>query len=252
MKTNKCRLGLVSCLVLLFGINCAFADFLEWSDITPQQGRYSKIYFDYVGTTFYVVNDWFANQDGMRPDEFNRFTFKIGTTPIEIRIYPDGGQVLGGTLTNFKSATGWGKSPNLDTDHMIWEFQFDVEPTRIYQFIGCDPASTTVVTTPPPVTGVTTGPSEFAHVTDGVFTSFSSLQGVPVPSRDSIAPVPDPLFPNGFNLSLKEGGGVFSDPIPEPGTLGLLGIGIGLVLFSRWESRKRDERRCDANPDRCC
>lgn len=217
--------------------NCISAAFLEWSDIDPQQGRYSKIYFDYDGTSFHVINDWIATQDGLRPDEYNRFNFTIGTTPYEIRIFSDPTltTVTGGTLLNFQSATGWATSPNLNVKHAIWEFQFDVLPQTVYKFTGCDPASMSVVTSPPPVTGITTGPSRHGHITDGLFSSFSLSDPIPVPSRGYLNPVPDPWFPgDGFDLTLFPGGGIHSEPIPEPTSLVLLGLGgIGLIVIRR-------------------
>ena len=54
------------CVVLLGLVNMAMA-VDEWSDISYIEGRYSRIYFDYVvdgGTgTFYCINDWMVNQD---------------------------------------------------------------------------------------------------------------------------------------------------------------------------------------------
>lgn len=218
------------------------ATILEWSDIAPQRGRYSNLYADYVAGTFYVMNDWIANQDGMRANEYNRFNFTIGTTPYEIKIYPDHGEFSGGTLINFKSATGWGKSPP-DFDgalHMQWEFQFDVAPLTLLSFSACDPISTpTIVLVPPPLVDISTGPSIFTHTTDGVFTEPGVLATPPPvlsdgPARD---PVPDPWFPgSGFVTSLNPEGGVTS-VVPEPGVLALLGLGgVGLMLSRRRKS----------------
>lgn len=234
---SSCLVAIILSLVAFLSPNNLYAAFLEWSDITPQEGRYSKIYFDYDGTTFHVINDWIANQDGLRADEFNRFNFTIGTTPYEIRIFSDPllTTITGGTLLNFQSATGWATSPNLNVNHAIWEFQFDVLPQTIYKFTGCDPASATIVSSPPPVTGITTGPSRFGHVPDGVFTSFSLSDSIPIPSRSYLDPVPDPWFPaDGFVLTMFPSGGIHSEPIPEPGSFLLLGLGgVALIVFRR-------------------
>lgn len=237
--------------LLVFCPMVAVALPIEWSDITPMEGIYSKLYFDYNSATFYVLNDWAVNQDdggingGLKADEYNRFNFSIGSTQYEIRIFRDGsGQVItsGDPLTNFESATGWATSPNWNIKHTIWEFQFDLPPAVIAGLTVGDPkGGGTPVFIFSPLGPVVTGPSPYPHVTDGIFTEFTVPEPIPIPLRDFQDPAPDPWFPKGgFNITLLEGGGVKIVPVPEPSTLILVGFGvITLLSFPRKNKRKK-------------
>jgi len=159
----------------VMGVLCALgsspvgADPFEWSDIAYIEGRYSRIYFDYVQKdvsrpgTFYVINDWVVNradggvEGGLKAGEYNRFPFTIGSDDYEIRIYGDlyegkyydilvNGVSDLSALEDFEGAFGWRTSPNMpDLEHTIWEFSFEIAPTRIMKFVGCDPVSQTAV-----------------------------------------------------------------------------------------------------------
>ena len=244
------KLMFLICVVLLGLVNMAMA-VDEWSDISYIEGRYSRIYFDYVvsgGTgTFYCINDWMVNQDdgdvdgGLLSNEYNRFNFTVGIDSYEIRIYPDGQgevRVNGGppdsNFPGFTSACCWTISPGMPTtEHTIWEFSFELQE-RLMGFGGHDPSGPTVVVSPnppepPPI--VTSGPSSASHTIDGKFTDYPSSTCTlpPVPSRGYQAPVRDPFFDGydggvGWTIEVDtENGGVKvrttgapSDPAPIP------------------------------------
>jgi hypothetical protein len=222
----------------------------EWSDIPPINGEYSRIYFDYNGTTFFCINDWVVNrldggvQGGLHPDEYNEFRFSILGNRYTLRLYPDDTAELyvNGVLTdlselpNFQSATGWGPSPNLDIPHTIWEFQFDVTPQLLGRFKEADPRGGGV-----PIWGFPGFPdarswerSVFPHITDGAFSDFELPSVAPIPTRPYQWPVFDPRFePGWFEITLLEGGGIeFEYVYPEPRILTLLAAGL-LGLRSR-------------------
>jgi hypothetical protein len=210
----------------------------EWSDIKSIEGRYSLLYLDYVvsgGTgVFHCINDWVINQDdggvngGLLANEYNKFNFTLSSDLYEIRIYPDGkGEILingvqvsvngsAGSVRNFKSATSWSTSPNLDSKHCIWEFSFEVAPVTVTRYLAHDPPGAAVtVLKPPPLPGeLVSGPSQFPHYVDGHFTDLLTLPVIPpVPSRTSQDPVRDPFFDEndggaGWTITLQKDGGV--------------------------------------------
>jgi hypothetical protein len=239
---------------LSFGLAASAAAADEWSDIPPITGRFSNIYFDYQVVqntgTFYCINDWRVNRDdggvngGLVAGEYNRFTFGLGSDAYEVRIFPDGSNQLlkngvntPGALPNFRSSTGWRTSPNdPDVKHTIWEWAFDVvgTTTTLTQFVGCDPPgpSTVVIQNPPPVpTGLTSGPSAFAHLIDAAFSNIPAAPALaPTPNRPYQAPVRDPWFAAhdpGWDIVCKWDGGVFVTP--EPAGLLLLILGVPLL-----------------------
>jgi hypothetical protein len=188
--------------------------------------------FVVVGSTgtLYVINDWGTNQDdgglngGVKPSEYNRFTFSMNGDDYEVRIFPDGTSTILkngslSTLPGFVSAFSWTTSPNLPTtNHTIWEFSFVVPGTpATYAWIGADPKGPTIITTavpPSPPTGLQTGASAFTHFVDGSFAdSFVTPNPPPNPSRAAQPPVRDPHFDiydqgNGWTVQVVPGGGV--------------------------------------------
>jgi len=207
----------------------------EWSDITYIEGKYSRIYVDWVVNgnigTFYCINDWMVNQSdgdvngGLRSDEYNRFNFTMDGNDYEIRIFANGsGQIYKNgspaTLNNFRSACSWTTSPNMPTvSHAIWEFAFDVmgKTTTKTGWKGHDPASsyTVVITNPPePPAILGTGPSAYPHYVDGSFADTCTAPILPpVPTRSHQEPVRDPWFGifdnnNGWRLEMASTGGV--------------------------------------------
>ena len=238
----------------------------EWGDIPYTQGNYSQIYFDYDSSgTFYCINDWAVNQEytdpddgtvygGLYADEYNQFTFTIGSWDYELRIYADGtpelyqdgtlvierdgdevGEIRG--LSNLQTAVGWATSPNWGVKHTIFEFQFTVDAVRIGRFGECDPggASFSIWGAPPRPEELNYAPSGVGHVTDGVFTEFSVSSDFPDITRPFQDPIADPWLVWGFDIFPQEGGGLIVSPIPEPTALiiwSLLG-GIAVAAFRR-------------------
>jgi hypothetical protein len=236
---KKQFVSLLTAISVIGFVQQAMADTpLEWSDVGYTQGRYSRIYFDYIQGgggaygTFYVINDWMVNRDdggvngGLKAGEYNEFAFTLGTNNYDIKIYQDGtSSISGGTLLNFTSSTGWRTSPNdPSVAHTIWEFSFDVEPVVITTFSSCDPVGNVTSYVAPSAPSVITGmPSIYPHIVDAAFSD------VPAPY---IAP-PDPLRSYQFptydpditipTITLKDGGGTI---VPEPSSVLLLGIGV--------------------------
>lgn len=223
---------------------------LEWSDIGYTQGRYSRIYFDYIQIggseygTFYVINDWMVNRDdggingGLNEGEYNKFTFKLGNNDYLIKIFGNGKSSITYSgpdsygLLNFNSATNWTTSPNdPDVAHTLWEFSFDVKPTTITTFSGCDPVGPVTTYVAPDAPSVITGlPSIYPHIIDGAFSDVELPNtAAPDPMRDYFDPVVDPDIPIISAIELKEGGGAI--PSPEPSTIILLGAGLGLLYY---------------------
>lgn len=99
----------------------------EWSDITPVQGRWSKLYFDYQqpggpGTvgTFYCLNDWVVNRDdgcdkgGIVCDstgdvtvcEANLYYFMSGSQLYTITIYKNSA-TIDPSIAGFEGKFSW-------------------------------------------------------------------------------------------------------------------------------------------------
>jgi hypothetical protein len=242
---KKLLVGLVTALSVVGAVNTSLAAIvpLEWSDIKYTQGRYSRIYFDYIqgGDTqpgkFYVINDWMVNQadggtnGGLKPNEYNLFTFNLGKNNYNIQIFPDGKSNLLVTGTdpngvlNLTSATSWTTSPNEpNVEHTIWEFAFDVQPTTITQFVGCDPAGPTTIYEYPTRPPGLTGPSQYQHIIDGAFSDLPLVSTLPPnPTRIYWDPVADPKIPK-LKIELLQSGGLIA--IPEPASMLLLGTGL--------------------------
>jgi PEP-CTERM motif len=254
-----------SALLLILSLSnpAAAQPILEWSDIDYFEGNYSRIYFDYLNPlstspgTFYCINDWLTNRDdggengGLNPDEYNLFTFTLGTNDFDIFIYGDGSAEIyrddilaNDALENFQSAFSWTTSPNDPTvDHTIWEWSFDVEPSVLRSFAEYDPAGGgwTAYVTPDAPSVITSGPSIYQHFTDGEFAD-EQMNGVfaPDPSRAYQDPIGDPWLLPGFDIELMEGGGMRAAHIPEPSTLILLGFGL-LGTFGIARSRRHNK-----------
>jgi autotransporter-associated beta strand protein len=216
----------------------------EWSDITGTEGLYSKIYFDWDGSTFYCINDWGVNQDdggqkgGLLPDEYNLFSFTMPDGTYDIRIYPDGtGKLYKNQIENpdaleeFKSGCSWSTSPNLpDVKHTIWEFSFripEVIVTTIDRFKPSDGPGPAIImnSIPNPLPSVvTSGPSTYTHYPDGYFADINTPPVLPPePNRSHQEVVSDPWFDNtNWNLILQPSGGItigiINKNVPHDGT----------------------------------
>jgi hypothetical protein len=229
----------------------------EWSDIPYVQGRFSRIYFDYVPGTpgnFHVINDWVSNQDdggtngGLNATEYNLFTFTIGSTDYEIRIWQDGSaEVVPDDLPGFEYAFGWATSPNEPlVKHTIWEWTINAEPGAVTQFRGKDPVNRTDVWSPSAPGDFTGGPSAYAHIIDG---EFSDVPAEPDPPPDPAREYKSPDKDDGYGtytLKLNVGGGFRakddSVPAATPWSLivtAALTVAAAIVLILR---RRRTER----------
>jgi len=261
----------LSLILVLASVNFGWATHTappnEWSDIPYIQGAYSRIYFDYQPGqnqqpgTFYCINDWVVNYegsinlDGLNSDEYNQFTFTLGSFSYDLRVFPDGSHELyrdglraDDSLPGLETATGWNTSPNWDEPHTIWEFKFDVFPTQIGVFIERDPCNGAwpIYGAPDAPDFLTWDESAFLHVIDGAFSDTPSPSSPPLPSisRSSWLPEPDPWLEQGFNITLREGGGVEVEIIPEPASLivwSLLAL-LGLTFEWRLGLRRRADR----------
>ena len=180
-----------------------FTNQAEWSDITPQTGQYSKVYYDYNGVTFFIMNDWFVNTAGSASDNYNEFIITADNGgKFNLKVFGDGTVDFTTNLTTpppYQGAYTFGGSPNLSAPHTMWEIALDLGPGRILE----DPND--------PVGG-----------------------GSPTVSP----PVADPSFPGGMWVTLNQSGGTSSQPVPEPSSLILLGSGLGGIILKRRTSKK--------------
>ncbi|MCP4568094.1 MAG: hypothetical protein GY841_10990 [FCB group bacterium] len=216
----------------------------EWSEATPSEGIYSKIYFDFQHSgnpsdsgTFYVINDWMVNSEDSGDagglanpspdlDEYNLFTFTLNNYNYEIRVYQDSASISPSNLADFIAKTNWAVSPNDScTAHTIWEFSFRVPPALVLRFIGCDPAvgvwvlpqKHTMMDYSPQEDVIISGPSAFPHYIDGWFADeFRTRKVAPVPNRKYHHPSPDPDIPF-YDIELQIGGGITATPA-DPGS----------------------------------
>ncbi len=266
LPKEPCKHGMNLNLPQRWGISVIFGALLlcpaiaisavEWSDIPYTEGNYSRIYFDYQGGIFYCINDWVINRDdgdasgdaGLTDTEYNQFTFTIGDYEYELHVFADGthdlfedgglvivdgSEVSGGaaSITNLFTATGWSTSPDANFDHTIFEFQFDVAPVQIGTFIESDPGGSGVFPLwGDPLSTLDYAPSTKGHTTNGIFDGFGDFASPPDVDREDQIPIVDPWLAQGFNLTLKEGGGLIVEPIPEPASffiwVGLICVGL--------------------------
>jgi hypothetical protein len=237
---------------------------LEWSDIQPDSGRWSRIYFDYQQTnpnspgTFYCINDWVVNQkddcihgglvcDSMFPDttcEANLFQFRMGMTEYTIKIYKNKkATITPDSLPNFKGKFSWNTSVNApNINHTIWEFSFDIKDTFLVNFTGHDPAVLTdTVWNPGPPSIIHNDPSKYPHEVDGLFANYGVIGSVGCsPLGRSFIPdssLPkDPRIPP-LTIILHKGGGVTvipegQQPIPSLTEWGLISLLLVLLALA--------------------
>lgn len=102
----------------------------EWFDITPLDGAYSKIYFDFDASadTLWIMNDWYANTTQTDMTEYNQFTETVrhanGTVDVwALKVFVDNHveATLNGTPVSIAGVYGFDASPNEATPHTMWE-----------------------------------------------------------------------------------------------------------------------------------
>jgi len=247
----------------------------EWSDITPVQGIWSKLYFDYqqpggpntVGT-FYCLNDWVVNHedgcikggivcdstvtDSTDTCEANRYYFMSGAQLYTITIYKNSA-TINPQIAGFEGKFSWNPSPNAPGDlleHTIWEFSFPTLPIVMVLFTGHDPAVPETVWTPGQSSTITNAPSAFPHLVDGLFANWELPPEACNPTGRSYIPLDllpkDPHIPP-LTIILHEGGGVTVIPqdqgvIPTLTEWGLIIFGVVLLGFISWVFLKRRKK----------
>jgi len=238
----------------------------EWSDIQPDSGRWSRIYFDYQQTnpngsgTFYCINDWVVNQedncihgglvcDSLYADsicEANLFQFRMGTTEYTIKIYKNkAATITPSDLLGLVGKFSWNTSVNEpNIAHAIWEFSFDIKDTFLVNFTGHDPAvPSDTVWNPGPPSIIHNDPSTHPHEVDGLFADYGNPGSVGC-SPHNRSFIPDNLLPKDprippLKIILHKGGGVTvipqgQEPIPTLTEWGLIVLVLVLLALGTW------------------
>merc|ERR1719374_538871 len=127
-----------------------------WDSVKPMTGKYTTNYFQYqedVGCVC-MLNDWISSNDEICPDNYNYFQFKLkgkgrsekwqiylyGDQTMEVQ--SDGAEVLSrGVPPPGIGGVGFGPSPNLDTDHTIYELCLPSERGLTMSMNLADPVS---------------------------------------------------------------------------------------------------------------
>ena len=126
----------------------AFDD--AWRCVTPVQGRYTQVYFDYSEGWLYILNAWMVDDSGtgVDPDCFNLFTTTTGNGSERWTIKVYGDQTIwvqkNDVVVQERSATpdfaagavGFGPSPGADFEHTIFELKFAAEPGAFRVLLG--------------------------------------------------------------------------------------------------------------------
>ncbi|MGE0791411.1 MAG: hypothetical protein AB7S26_37400 [Sandaracinaceae bacterium] len=102
----------------------------EWDGVRPLEGLYTDAYMDLRGGWLHVINDWRANQQGIRGDCNNRFLVSAGGRLIDIRVFGDGRVSVDGRPVTSEGAYGLGSSPRYAYPHTIFEFRVRVDATE--------------------------------------------------------------------------------------------------------------------------
>lgn len=107
----------------------------EWEHTTKLEGLFTDVYMDYRDGRLYFLNDWRANQQGIRADCYNYFQVRIGVEWIDLRVLGDGQvQVRRGDVPvaiSADGAYGFGPSPAYPQPHTIYEFSLAVDVPEI-------------------------------------------------------------------------------------------------------------------------
>jgi hypothetical protein len=103
----------------------------EWEHTTKLEGLFTDVYMDYRDGRLYFLNDWRANQQGIRSDCYNYFQVRVGTEWIDLRVFGDGQvEVRRAEVPvsiGAEGAYGFGPSPGYAQPHTIYEFSLPVD-----------------------------------------------------------------------------------------------------------------------------
>ncbi len=103
----------------------------EWDDATRLEGLFTDVYMDYQGGRLYFLNDWRANQQGIRDDCSNYFQVRIGADWIDLRVFGDGRvEVRRDEVPvpiRAEGAYAFAPSPDYPQPHTIYEFSLVVD-----------------------------------------------------------------------------------------------------------------------------
>lgn len=103
----------------------------EWDGTTRLEGLFTDVYMDYRNGRLYFLNDWRANDEGIRPDCFNYFQIRMGLEWIDLKVYGDGHVVVTrdgvDVSENAQGAYGFEPSPRRPDPHTIYEFSLAAE-----------------------------------------------------------------------------------------------------------------------------
>jgi PEP-CTERM motif len=103
----------------------------EWDAITPVTGIYSYFYYDWDGSDLYIMNDWHNTEAGFElatdDTQWNTFEFTDAQDDDwEFRVFSDGDitaweNSIEITDSGIIGAYGFGPSPDVATDHTLYE-----------------------------------------------------------------------------------------------------------------------------------
>merc|ERR1719383_661969 len=213
-----------------------------WDSVKPMKGKYTINYFQYredVGCVC-MLNDWISSNDEICADNYNYFRFKLkGKGRSEkwevylygdktIKVDRDSAEVLTrGVPPPGIGGVGFGPSPNLDTDHTIYELCLPSERGLTMSMNLADPVSSgkysgTCVSTAPvaePTVVSFVVPSlgsvitATAVTTDTVVTEVTAVSTTKVTTCSSWNDCKDsatPMCSNSKCVAMSCGGGFFS------------------------------------------
>jgi hypothetical protein len=107
----------------------------EWQGASKLEGLFTDVYMDYRDGRLYFLNDWRANDEGIRDDCFNYFQVRIGEEWIDLRVFGNGEVTVRRddvpVAISADGAYGLGVSPGHPTPHTIYEFSLEVDVPEI-------------------------------------------------------------------------------------------------------------------------
>jgi hypothetical protein len=102
----------------------------EWANAIRLEGLFTDVYLDYRAPYLYMLNDWRANAQGIRPDCYNQFDLNVGGDRVDVKVYGDDHVDVTGA-TEVAGAYSLSPSPLWTTPHTIWEFKLAVKSDQI-------------------------------------------------------------------------------------------------------------------------